>query len=96
MCIVTFVRWGPKICDNRALMKIVENTPDTVSGFDQGRAAGEITRVILLEGRSPAGYPMKSTEKGIPVINLARARKLNLNPTSSVLLTAEVITGLPE
>jgi len=68
----------------------------TVSGFAQGQAAGEIARGILLEGRSPAVYPMKSTEKGIPVVNLAKARKLNLNPTSSVLLTAEVITGLPE
>ncbi len=68
----------------------------TVSGFDQGRAAGEIARGILLESRSPASYPMKSTEKGIPVINLARAKKLNINPTSSVLLTAEVVTEISD
>ena len=67
----------------------------TVSGLEQGRAAGEIARGILLEGRSPAGYSMKATEKGVPVVNLARARKLNLNPKSSTLLTAEVVTGFP-
>jgi ABC-type uncharacterized transport system substrate-binding protein len=68
----------------------------TVSGFAQGKAAGEMARGILLEGRSPADFQMKSTKKGIPVINLARARRLNLDPTSSVLLTAEVVTELPE
>ncbi len=68
----------------------------TVSGFAQGQAAGEIARGILLEGRSPASYPIKSTEKGIPIINLARVKKLNINPTSSVLLTAEVVTEISE
>ena len=64
----------------------------TVSGLAQGQAAGRIARSILSEGRSPASYPMKATEKGIPIVNLARARKLNINPSSSVLLTAEVVT----
>lgn len=68
----------------------------TVSGFAQGKAAGEMARGILIEDRGPADFRMKSTKKGIPVINLARARKLNLNPTSGVLLTAEVVTELPE
>ncbi len=64
----------------------------TVSGYAQGEAAGKIAKGILLKGRSPASYPMKATETGIPVVNLARARKLNINPESSVLLTAEVVT----
>ena len=64
----------------------------TVSGLEQGRAAGKIARGILTEGRSPASFSMKPTEKGIPIISLARAKKLNINPSSSVLLTAEVVT----
>jgi len=64
----------------------------TVSGIAQGQAAGKMARGILSEGKSPASYPMKATEKGIPIINLARAKKLNINPASSVLLTAEVVT----
>ncbi|MBN2180679.1 MAG: hypothetical protein JW715_02100 [Sedimentisphaerales bacterium] len=68
----------------------------TVSGLAQGQAAGQIARDVLLEGRSPASFPMKATEKGIPIINLARAKKLNLNPNSSVLLMAEVVTEISE
>ena len=67
----------------------------TVSGLAQGQAAGKIARGILAEGRSPDSFPMKATEKGVPIVNLARARKLNLNPKSSVLLTAEVVTEFP-
>jgi ABC-type uncharacterized transport system substrate-binding protein len=64
----------------------------TVSGFEQGRAAGKIARSILTESRSPASFQMKPTEKGVPIVSLARAKKLNINPSSSVLLTAEVVT----
>ena len=48
----------------------------TVSGSAQGKQAGEIAHAILVEGRSPSGYPMQATEEGVPVISLARARKL--------------------
>jgi len=67
----------------------------TVSGFAQGHAAGQIAKGILVEGRSPASYPMNATEKGVPIINLARSKRLNLNPQSSILLTAEVVTDIP-
>ncbi|MBN1456922.1 MAG: hypothetical protein JW912_03625, partial [Sedimentisphaerales bacterium] len=66
----------------------------TVSGTAQGRAAGKIARDILLGENDPGNYPIKATERGIPVINLARAKKLNINPKSSVLLTAEVVTEI--
>ncbi len=66
----------------------------TVSGLAQGEAAGRIARGILL-GQSPKDYPMQSTETGLPVINLARARKLDINPDASVLLTAQVVTEIP-
>ncbi len=67
----------------------------TVSGSAQGQAAGKIAKSILVEGRTPSSLQMKATEKGVPIINLARAGKLNLKPSSSVLLTAEVVTKFP-
>jgi ABC-type uncharacterized transport system substrate-binding protein len=63
----------------------------TVSSYEQGLAAGEIARQILVEGKSPASIPMKPTLKGEPVINLARAKKLGLKVDSEILLTAEVV-----
>jgi ABC-type uncharacterized transport system substrate-binding protein len=63
----------------------------TVSEREQGLAAGRIGRQVLVEGKAPSSFPMLPTSKGIPVINLARARKLGLKLTSSVLLSAEVI-----
>jgi ABC-type uncharacterized transport system substrate-binding protein len=63
-----------------------------VSGYDQGRAAGRIAYGILVEGRSPASYPMEPTIKGEPIISLARAKKLGLRISSDLLLTATVLT----
>jgi len=63
----------------------------TVSSYEQGLAAGEIAREILIEGKSPASIPMKPTAKGEPVINLARAKALGLSIDSEILLTAKVI-----
>ena len=55
----------------------------TVSGYEQGRAAGEMARGILIEGRSPSSYEFERPLKGDPVINTARANLLDieLNPT---------------
>ena len=63
----------------------------TVSGYEQGYAAGEMARGILVEGRKPSSYSFKPTVKGEPVLSLARAKKLGLKVRTSVLLTAEVI-----
>lgn len=63
----------------------------TVSEREQGLAAGRIARAILVDGKSPSAIPMRPTLKGIPVISLARAKKLGLRVTSTVLLSAEVI-----
>lgn len=63
----------------------------TVSGYEQGLAAGEMARGILVEGKSPSSFPMKPTVKGEPVISLARAKALGLNIDSEILLTAKVI-----
>ena len=63
----------------------------TVSGYEQGLAAGKIAKGILLEGKSPSSYPMVPTVKGEPVISLARAKKLGLKVKSDILLTAEVL-----
>lgn len=63
----------------------------TVSGYAQGYQAGLLARGILVDGKSPAELAMTPTEKGVPVINLATARRLHINPSADVLLTAEVI-----
>ena len=63
----------------------------TVSSFEQGLAAGEMARAILVDGKSPDTIPMKPTVKGEPVINLARAKALGIDIDSTTLLTAKVI-----
>jgi ABC-type uncharacterized transport system substrate-binding protein len=63
----------------------------TVSGYEQGLAAGKMARSILVEGRSPSSFSMQPTIKGEPVISLARARRLGLNIKTGVLLSGQVI-----
>jgi ABC-type uncharacterized transport system substrate-binding protein len=64
----------------------------SVSAFEQGYSAGMMARGILLEGRSPSSYPVQSTSKGEPIINLARAKKLGIQVKSSLLLDSNIIT----
>jgi len=64
----------------------------SVSGYEQGLAAGRLAKAILSEGRSPSSLPIEATEKGEPWVSLARARKLGINLNSSVLLTSKVAT----
>jgi ABC-type uncharacterized transport system substrate-binding protein len=63
----------------------------TVSGYEQGLAAGKMARGILVEGKSPASYPMEPTVRGEPVVSLARANKLGIKIKSDILLTAQVV-----
>lgn len=63
----------------------------TVSGYAQGYQAGLLARRILVDKVSPADIPVRATEKGIPVINLETAERINIRPRAEVLLTAEVI-----
>jgi ABC-type uncharacterized transport system substrate-binding protein len=63
----------------------------TVSEREQGLAAGRIARAILAEGKTPGSFPMNPTVKGLPVVSLARSKKLNLKPPTGLLLSAEVI-----
>lgn len=64
----------------------------TVSGYEQGLAAGHLARQILVDGKSPSDFPMAPTVKGEPVVSLARARKLGIQVKTDILLTAEIIT----
>lgn len=64
-----------------------------VSGYEQGLAAGDVAREILVNDKSPSGFLMQPTEKGVPVVSLARAEKLGVTIKSSILLTARVITA---
>jgi ABC-type uncharacterized transport system substrate-binding protein len=61
-----------------------------VSEYEQGYAAGQIARGILAEGRSPDSYPMQPTVKGVPMINLLRAKKLGLKIKTGTLLSVTV------
>ncbi len=63
----------------------------TVSGYEQGLAAGKIARGILAEGKKPLSYPVMPTMKGEPVVSLARAERLGIKIKTGILLTAEVI-----
>ncbi len=64
----------------------------TVSEREQGLAAGKLARSILRDGKAPSTLPMLATSKGLPVISLARARKLGITVRSEQLLSAEVVT----
>lgn len=64
----------------------------TVSGYEQGLAAGKLARRILLDGESPRVLTMQPSLKGEPVISLARAKKLGIRVKASLLLSAKVIT----
>jgi ABC-type uncharacterized transport system substrate-binding protein len=66
----------------------------TVSAYDQGYQAGLLARKILVYGVSPSDLPMVPTEKGIPVVNLECARRLNITPSADVLLTARVMRNV--
>jgi ABC-type uncharacterized transport system substrate-binding protein len=63
----------------------------TVSGYEQGFAAGKMARQILVDGDSPAGIDMAPTVKGRPMINLARAQQLGLTVDSTLLLSSDVV-----
>lgn len=63
----------------------------TVSGYEQGKAAGEIAYRILAEGKSPSDLGFKPTIKGQPIISLARANKLGIKIKSDVLLSVDVV-----
>lgn len=64
----------------------------TVSEYEQGLAAGRLARKVLVEGKSPRELPMLPTTKGLPVISLARAKKLGIKVHSDLLLSAQVVT----
>lgn len=62
-----------------------------VSETEQGIAAGRIARAILVEGASPGSIRPQPTVKGVPVISIARAKKLGLRVKSGLLLSSEVV-----
>ena len=63
----------------------------TVSGYEQGLAAGKIARGILVDNQSPSSFAIQPTVKGEAVVSLARANQLGISFPSSILLSAEVI-----
>jgi len=66
----------------------------TISAYEQGNQAGVYAREILVNGKSPSEIPMMHTEKGIPLINLAAAKRLNIKPEAELLLISKVIQDI--
>lgn len=66
----------------------------SVSGYEQGYQAGLYARQILISGKSPSSIPMTATEKGIPMINLAAAQRLNIKPSAELLLSSRVVRDI--
>lgn len=64
----------------------------SVSGYEQGLAAGRIAREILVDGKSPASFPMQPTTRGQAAISLARAKALGLRIDSKTLLSSKVFS----
>lgn len=65
----------------------------TVSGIEQGREAGRIARRILVDKVPLRQIAAKATAKGRPMVSLARAKSLEMNIPSSVLLSTKVMTS---
>lgn len=63
----------------------------SVSGYEQGLAAGLMARDILVNGLTPAGLPLQTTTRGQAEISLARARTLGLKIDSKTLLSSKII-----
>jgi len=57
-----------------------------ISAYQQGYIAGEMARKILIDGVAPSDIPINSTEKGEPMISLARAKALGMNIDVQILL----------
>ncbi len=56
----------------------------TISGYEQGKAAAEIA-VRILNGDKPADIQISRTNAVIPMINLERAKQLNLKINEEIL-----------
>lgn len=63
----------------------------TISGPEQGKAAGKLAREILVNGKAPNSLPIEPTEKGAPTVSLAKANKMGIQIESSTLLSSEVV-----
>jgi ABC-type uncharacterized transport system substrate-binding protein len=66
----------------------------SVSAYEQGYLAGLYARGILLDGESPAGFPVISTEKGTPLINMVTANRLGIKPSDDILRLSKVIRDI--
>lgn len=64
-----------------------------ISGYEQGYAAGQLAKEILVNNVSPSELEQQPALKGQPSINLKRAKKLGIEVDSSILLSSTVLTN---
>jgi len=62
----------------------------TLSGYEQGKTAAEIA-IQILEGTKPIDIPVKSPEKGNPMVNKKRAEELDIEISEEILKEAEIV-----
>ena len=62
----------------------------TTSGYEQGKAAAE-SAAMILAGWKPSEIPLRCPGKGVPMVNAARAKKLDITLPESVAQKAEVL-----
>lgn len=60
-----------------------------ISAYQQGYIAGEMARKILVDGVSPIDIPISSSEKGEPMVSLARAKALGIPIDVELLLNTK-------
>jgi ABC-type uncharacterized transport system substrate-binding protein len=62
----------------------------TMSGYEQGKAAAEIT-IEILDGKKPVDIPIVCPEEGNPMVNKRRAEELNITVPTDIVKEVELI-----
>jgi ABC-type uncharacterized transport system substrate-binding protein len=66
----------------------------SVSAFEQGYLAGLYARAILVDEKSPSEFPIVSSQRGTPFINMVTVKRLGIKPSDEVLRLATVIKDI--
>jgi ABC-type uncharacterized transport system substrate-binding protein len=66
----------------------------SVSAYEQGYLAGVYARDILLGVKKPAELPVIATERGAPLVNMATAKRLGIEPSNDTLGLIKVVENI--
>ncbi len=65
------------------------------SAIWQGKAAGNIAKEILIDGKNPSSFNFEAPKKGDQILNYARAKQLGLIIPSTILINSKVFEEFP-